>query len=296
MTHASPTVSIGIVARARIPELDRLIDDLLALPGAETREIVVAVETPGASEPLETPDERGVRWIALPAKRGIAYNRNRVLEAVRAEILVTIDDDCVPEPGWLDALLAALEDPAVTAVAGTVHVPPAGFVGDSISALGFPAGGSAGYETMFHVGEDGSTDNLTTCSAAMRVATVREVGGFDESLTFGGEDTELAHRLVTAGKRLVFAPGASVIHPARTQLGSFAGWFYRRGRAKMQFARKVPIRGYVQLRVHSYGRILSDHIADPKIVLIAPLLAASVLLQQIGFVAEWVSPAPPPKR
>ncbi|MBI5230612.1 MAG: glycosyltransferase [Coriobacteriales bacterium] len=285
----APAITFGIIALRRIPELDALIENLVAIEGVE-HEVVVGLETPEVAEPIEERDVRGVRWIRIPGGRGLAYNRNRVLDAARGRILVEIDDDCTPQPGWLDALLVPLEAADVDAVAGGIIVPPAGFVGDSISALGFPAGGSAGFETMFVVREDGTTENLSTCNCALKVPVVRELGGFDESLTYGGEDTELAYRLEHAGKRILFAPDARVSHPARTSLLEFGRWFYRRGKAKCQFARKVPVSGYVGKRLSSYGRILKAHATDPKIVLILPLLIASVLLQQAGFVVEYISP------
>ena len=287
-------ITFGIIARQRIPELDDLISSLLAIDGPSEREVVVGVETHGASCPEETVDDHGVRWIALPARRGLGYNRNMVLAAARGHIMVGIDDDCEPGPGWLRALIGAMDDPLVDAAVGRVEIPPSGFVGDSISALGFPAGGSAGYETMFTVHPDGSTDNISTLNCALRVKVVRDLGGFDESLTYGGEDTELAHRLRAGGGRIVYVPDALLVHPARTSLGEFARWFYVRGRAKRQFARRVPVSGYVGARLTSYGRIVRDHLTDPKIVLIVPLLVTSIVLQQAGFIAESVSPTSAP--
>jgi GT2 family glycosyltransferase len=290
----TPMITVGIIARDCIPELQRLVDALLRIAGPAEREIVVAVERPGLDVPVEHGDERGVRWIDLPAHRGIGYNRNRVLEAARGEVLLGIDDDCEPDERWLVDLLEALDDPAVDAAVGSIRIPPAGFVGDSISALGFPAGGGAGYEKMFRVDPDGTTDNIAAGNCALRTSVLREIGGFDESMTWGGEDTELAHRLNIAGKRIRYVPTAEITHPARTSLKAFGRWLYVRGRAKRQFSRKVPVGGYISHRLGTYGRILADNATDPKIVLIAPLLAWSLVLQQAGFIAETVSPTPAP--
>jgi GT2 family glycosyltransferase len=288
------SATFGIIARRRIPELDRLIEILLALEGPGAREIVIGVETPGRREILEVVDERGVRWLELPAKRGVGYNRNRVLDAARHEIIFGVDDDCEPQPGWYEGLLGAFADPTVHGAVGCMRIPPAGFVGDSISALGFPAGGNAGYETMFQVDEDGTTYNLPGGNCALRCDTLREIGGYDETMTFGGEDTELAYHLTQAGKRLVWVCSALMEHPARTSLREFVRWQYVRGRAKRQFALKVPVKGFVGNRLRSMGRIFANNITNPKIVLIAPLLVLNLLVQQFGFVAEMIRPTPPP--
>jgi GT2 family glycosyltransferase len=284
-------VTFGIIARRRIPELERLVDSLLQLDGADANEIVVGVETPGCQTPAEECDERGVRWLQIPARRGLGYNRNRVLEAARGELLFSIDDDCVPQPGWYEELLGSVVEPGVDAAVGDIRILPAGLLGDSISALGFPAGGSAGYATMFPVADDGSTNNIAIGNCVLRAATVRDLGGFDESMTYGGEDTELAHRFNAAGRRILFVPSAVIVHPARTSLAEFVRWSYVRGRAKAQYARRVPaIGGLVGNRLASYGRILARNARDPKILLIAPLLFLNLVLQQAGFIAETLVP------
>ncbi len=287
----TPAITICIIARARIPELDLLVADLATLEGPAEREIVIAVETNGIVEPEEVVGEDGVRWLAIPAKRGIPYNRNQVADAARGEILLWTDDDCVPSRDWILALTGALANPEISAAAGGATVAPGGFVGDSISALGFPAGGNAGFKKMFSVSPEGYTDNLTTCSCAMRASTLTQLGGFNESLTQGGEDTELAYRIVRSDRKILYVPEATIVHPARTSLVEFMKWFYRRGRAKRQFSRLVPISGYVIRRFVSYGRILRAHLTDPKIILIVPLLLASILFQQIGFVTELIRPS-----
>lgn len=290
---AAPDISFGVVARRRIPELDRLVDALLALDGPPS-EIVVAVEATDVSSPRERPDERGVRWIDLPAHRGLGYNRNRLLDAVCGEILVGVDDDCVPTPGWLPALLGGLEDPDIDVAVGGVLIPAAGFVGDSISALGFPAGGSAGFETIFRVEPDGRTNHISTVDYAARVVSLRDVGGFDESLTYGCEDTDLARRLLLAGHTIVHVRTAFVQHPARTSLVEFTRWFFVRGRAECQLSRRTGLGGYVGQRFASYGRIVRAHARDPKLLLIVPLIVGSVVCQQAGFLVEAIRPTRPP--
>ena len=285
-----PVVAFNIIARRRIPELDRLVAALLAMDGPEPREIFVAVETPGTTSPTPTTDADGVHWIAIPARHGIAYNRNRAFDGVTAPLVISVDDDCLPKPGWLDAMLGAFDDPSVDATVGSIELPPAGYVGDSISALGFPAGGSAGYETMFPVDPDGTTYNISSGNSGMRSDVLRQLGGWDNSMSWCGEDTELAYRFGEAGRRIVFVPGATIVHPARAKIGEFVKWSWVRGRAKAQLARKVPVSGFISNRLKSFGRILSANARDPKILLIAPLLATSILAQQAGFVAEWLFP------
>lgn len=286
-------ITFCVIARERIPELDRLTDTLLALGGPAGREVVLAIETAGATAPVESADERGrddVRVLALPPGRGLGYNRNRVIDVARGRVLVGVDDDCIPDPGWLAALTSAFADPATDAAVGRLRIPPAGWIGDSISALGFPAGGNAGYDVMFHVGPDGVTDNIASGNCAIKRSALLDVGGFDETMTWGGEDTDLSRRFVLAGKRIIYVPAAVLTHPARARLGSFVRWQYVRGRAKRQFARTTAIGGYVTARLASQRKILRAHLSDPKLVLIALLMALSLLAQAAGYVVESLQP------
>ena len=292
MTNA-PHISFGVIARCHTPEVDRLVDALctLDLPSSE---IVIGVETPHVSSVTERRDERGVRWLDMPRRHGVAYNRNRVLDAVRGEVLVGIDDDCMPSGAWPGPLLDALDDPSIDIAVGGVIIPPAGLLGDAISALGFPAGGAAGFEVMFPVGPDGRTDHVSTVDWAARVKVLREVGGFDESLTYGCEDTDIARRLVAAGRRIVHVPEAMVVHPARSTLREFTRWFYVRGRAERQLARKTDVKLYIRHRLASYGHIIRDHAHEGRVLLIMGLIAGSVVCQQFGFLAETLHPTPAP--
>jgi len=230
-----------------------------------------------------------IALVSIPAARGLGYNRNRALEAASGDVVVFVDDDCWPADTWLHELLAPLDDPTIHAVMGNVHIRPSTFLGDSISALGFPAGGSTGFAVMFPVDEEGFTTHISTLNCALRDETFATVGRFDESLVFGGEDGELSHRISSAGLRVKFQPTALVEHDARSSLSEFSRWFFRRGRAACQYSRRVPAGGTIGRRLVSYKTILWLHRRDPKLVAIVPLLGASIVLQQAGFAWEYVA-------
>jgi GT2 family glycosyltransferase len=200
--------------------------------------------------------------------------------------VVFVDDDCWPTEEWLDELLSPFVDPEVGAVMGNVRIARSTFLGDSISALGFPGGGSAGYAVMFGVDENGRTKHFSTLNCAIRRDVIVRLGGFDERLTAGAEDKELSHRVSGAGVGIMFQPSAIVEHRARASLSEFSRWFFRRGKAVRQFSRIVPAGEAIRLRLMSYGQLLRMHVTDPKIVLIAPLLVASIVLQQAGYMRE----------
>jgi GT2 family glycosyltransferase len=284
-------VSILIVTRKMNPAVERLARRVLEMPLARSeREVLIVAEDASVGEPA-APEllGEGLTLVRIPSGRGLGYNRNRALEASGGEIVAFLDDDCCPADDWLLELLEPLEDPAIAAVVGAVRVPPSTFLGDSIAALGFPAGGSVGFEVMFRVDENGFTDHLTIGNCAVRRRVFSDAGVFDETMVAGGEDGELSHRIRAACLPMKFQPSATVEHAARAHLGEFARWFFRRGRAAYEFSRRAPAGPVIGHRLASYRRILWMHRADPKIVVIVPLLTASVLLQEAGFAWEWAA-------
>lgn len=288
-------VSMLIVTRGMTSDVHTLADRLSGLLGAVrsdslTGEILIIAENPQVADVAPHEHLGGdVVLVSIPATRGLGYNRNRALEAATGDVVVFVDDDCWPDDDWLHELLAPLGDPTIHAVMGNVRIRPSTFLGDSISALGFPAGGSTGFAVMFPVDDEGFTTHISTLNCALRDETFARVGPFDESLVFGGEDGELSHRISSAGLRVKFQPTALVEHDARSSLSEFSRWFFRRGRAACQFSRRVPAGGTIGRRLASYKTILWIHRRDPKIIAIVPLLGASILLQQAGFAWEYLA-------
>ena len=288
-------VSLLIVTRGMTPAVHSLasrLGELLAEVHSDilTGEILIIAESPRVV--VVAPREHlgdGIALVSIPAARGLGYNHNRALEAADGNVVVFVDDDCWPADDWLLELLAPLGDPSIHAVMGNVRIRPSTFLGDSISALGFPAGGSTGFAVMFPVDDEGFTTHISTLNCALRDDTFTRVGPFDESLVWGGEDGELSHRITSAGLRVKFQPTALVEHDARSSLPEFSRWFFRRGRAACQFARRVPAGGTIGRRIASYKTILWLNRRDPKIIAIVPLLGASIVLQQAGFVWEYIA-------
>jgi len=281
-------VSIGVISRGPNPKLRRLLERLSSVAAKECCEVLAVVENANAREPTVQARAGRTTRVEIPAGRGLAYNRNQVLRFSGGDIIVFIDDDCFPEDGWLGELVAPFEREEVEAVMGRAEVPPSTFLGDSIAALGFPAGGSLGYEKMYGVDDEGFTGSIITLNCAVRARVFKELGPFNGAMTKGAEDMELAWRMQQAGKKILYQSSAVVEHEARSSLRDFARWFFSAGRGKYQLAENLggELGPLVRMRLRSYGSILWAFKFDPKIVAIAPLLVASNILQLAGFVCE----------
>lgn len=145
----------------------------------------------------------GVQCVRLEPNRGPAAARNAGWRRASSDYVAFTDDDCLPAPGWLDALAAAAAPGVV--VQGRVAPRPeeAHRVGPFARTVIVEAQGP-----FFH-----------TANILYPRAVLEAVGGFDESYDrVAGEDTDLGWRAVEAGASVRFAPDALVWH-AVTELG-----------------------------------------------------------------------------
>ncbi len=228
-TSDGPQISIAIISKDRHPVLSATVRALEAhvnASGYRGRVEIVVVEEGDVPTPLP-----GVVHHFLPRRDlGFGYARNRAVAACRGGIVVFVDDDVRPGRDWLDRLTAPFADPAVVAVGGGIVSEPDGLgpVGAVLSVLGFPAGN---LPRMFAAGPDPvPATALSTTNCAFQRCAFDAVGGFDEALVFGAEDSVFFHRLAQIGKTVFFGQ-AFGYHRQRESIWAVARWAVRRGRA-----------------------------------------------------------------
>jgi len=223
--------------------------------------------------------------ITLSENHGPAYCRNIGVQHASGEILVFTDSDCIVDNHWLARVHACIVHNTIGAVMGRLIMMPSNLLGDSISALGFPAGGAIGFDKIWKVDHDGFTDSLSTCNCAVMTDIFQKIGGFDDSFPYpGGEDSLLAFRLRRADYPIKYCPEAIVYHRARDSFSGFVKWQFKRGISSYIFSTKVSgKKDFLSLRAWSTGNILRHYYRDRKIPVIVMLLCTSLLLQCAGY-------------
>lgn len=246
------------------------------------------VDDGSRDESVRIAESYACRVLPMPTNRGPARCRNEGARAAQGEVLAFTDSDCEVAPNWLERMDHRLRERDTDAIMGRLVLRPSTFLGDSISALGFPAGGSVGFEKIWKVDPSGFTDSLSSCNCAVRKDLFHEIGGFDETFPYaGGEDSLFAYQLKKAGYTIRFCPDIVAYHGARDSLRSFLRWQFRRGQSSYIFSTKVhEKRDYMALRLWSTANILRSSLGDRKFPVVVSLLALSFLLQMTGFFYE----------
>ncbi len=221
---------------------------------------------------------------------GPAVSRNKGIKAAKSDIIVFIDSDCMATKNWLSVLFKTLNDSTIDAVIGDTKIPKSTFIGDSISALGFPGGANAGFANMFIVDKNNFTNHITTCNFAARKKAFDKGGYFDETFPYaGGEDIELAYRWEKNNVIIKFDPKALIYHEPRTSFKSFTKWMINRGKSIYYYKQKVGInntQNRIWLRVWSSKNIILKFFWTLNIFLIVPLIFISYGLQLYGYIIE----------
>ncbi len=178
----------------------------------------------------------GVRLITQ-ANAGPAAARNRGAHEARGTIILFTDDDCVPMPNWLDAMLAPFEDPEVVGVRGIYRTHQ-----KSLAARFVQIDYEDRYRLMAALP---CIDFIDTYSAAFRRDRFLEMTGYDTSFPVAcAEDIELSYRMSARGWKMKFAPAAIVYHTHPDTLGRYLKKKYKFAFWRVLAVRKNPSKAF----------------------------------------------------
>jgi GT2 family glycosyltransferase len=190
---------------------------------------------------------------------GFAAGNNRAAERARGRWLVLLNPDAYPEPGFIEALLAAAaEHPGVRCFSARQRMAedPSRLdgLGDAITAFGF------NFRSHFGRADPGyiaPAEIFAPCGAAMMIdrALFLDIGGFDERFFCYCEDIDLGYRLRLRGEPTVLAPEAVVLHEGSVSTGGrrsdFSLYHGARNRLWMYLKNTPPLLLWLTLPVHA---------------------------------------------
>jgi cellulose synthase/poly-beta-1,6-N-acetylglucosamine synthase-like glycosyltransferase len=174
---------------------------------------VIVVDQAPSAESKEAVARSGLQVRYEPQTRlGLSASRNLALGLCRTDVLAVTDDDCVPEPSWVEGIVSAFaREPRPHAMTGPVlplGQPPPGSYAISLR----PDLRRRDYRGRVIPWAVGSGGNF-----AAPAAVLRDAHGWDGRLGAGtpgmaGEDAEIIYRLMRAGHVVRYEPGAAVSH------------------------------------------------------------------------------------
>ena len=229
--HANP-ISIIIPTFNGAPRIGRCLDALLAQAGGRDIEIIVVND--GSTDNTVDVVKRypGVHCISQ-LNAGPAAARNRGAAEARGSLVLLTDDDCVPLPGWIDAMVEPFRDPEVVAAKGIYRTRQKALVARFVQIE---------YEDRYRLmGNLETIDFVDTYSAAFRRDRFLEMSGYDTSFPVAcAEDVELSYRMSARGWKMKFVPQAIVYHTHPDTLASYLKKKYKFAFWRVLAVRKNP--------------------------------------------------------
>lgn len=216
--------------RAETLECVSAVEAQLGEVSGATVTVVDNGSTDGSATAIATrhPD---VKLFALGENRGFTGGLAAALAGSVATNVVFLNNDAVPEPGWLSALVHAIDSAPedVVSVGGRI-VDPAGakidFIGGVLTFDGHAFQDGFGYPVGSREEPGAGDEILFACGGNMisRRAPLVDLGAFDDDFFAYLEDVDFGWRTWIAGYRVLFEPRASVRHASSTtsrRLGDF---------------------------------------------------------------------------
>ena len=207
-----PFVSIIIPVYNGKRTLHLCLDAIQALDYPKDRHEVIVVDNNSTDGTPGIVSQYPVRLVYERQIQGPHAATNTGVQQARGEILAFTDSDCVPEPGWLRALVAPFADENIVATGGRIEAyQPSSRVERFIQHME-PLKNCLRLSESFPV-------SIITANAAYRANAFRATGMFNPNM-YTGAEVDLAWRLqLETGKQVVYVPEAVIYHMFSSSLG-----------------------------------------------------------------------------
>lgn len=276
----NPRITVVVPTHDRPEPLGRCLAALEAQTlNREAYQIIVVDD--GGSSDLETVTSRFRNTLRLRLLRqdqsGPGAARNLGVEAAKTNLIAFTDDDCEPQPEWLQHLAARLEDEEGACLVG-------GSVVNLLPDNPFASGTQMVLDMVYeHYNVDPRDARFfASMNLGAPKADLMACGAFREAF-WTAEDRELCDRWRHIGNRLVYEPRARIGHAHHLNLRSFCRQHLGYGRGAAHYHRIRKLRSSGTLREES-----SFHGVLPGLVLKRlRKLEAGRAMTQVAVLALW---------
>lgn len=201
-------------------------------------------------------------WLAMGHNVGFAAGVNAGIRQARGEFVALLNNDTEAEPGWLAALVDALERrPEFTFAASRMrqdeHRELIDGAGDALNWYGIPSKIGHGEPDGRAFEEEREVFGACAGAALYRRSLFDEIGLFEETFFAYIEDVDVSFRARLAGHRCLYVPAAIIYHVGSATSGR-----------NSDFALRLATRNQLLLVVRNYpwpslvtrlGKVLYAH-------------------------------------
>jgi glycosyltransferase involved in cell wall biosynthesis len=193
-TFSRPELLVRCLRSLAAQSLDKSLFEVIVVsdgPDPETARILI---------PWLRQNVLDLHYLNTPVKKGPAAARNLGWLSARSALIAFTDDDCLPDPHWLQGFTDLYSGQPMCAYSGHTCVP-------------LPAEPT---DFALNTSRLEQAEFITANCACTKEALLR-TGGFDERFKLAWrEDSDLHFKLLTHGVPVIKIPEAKVIHPVRT--------------------------------------------------------------------------------
>ncbi len=181
----------------------------------------------------------GVKCVQLDSNQGFPYGCNLGASMTNGEVVVFLNPDTEPRPGWLPPLVTALDKPGVGAampLLDLTYAPDHYFTsGSALTYLGFAWSTDSGDPIPDRL-EEIEVPFPSGAAFAIKRRVFEELDGFRDEYFLYLEDVDLGWRLRLMGLKSVQVPAARVAHDYEFERHARKMYYLERNRLRMVLA------------------------------------------------------------
>lgn len=180
--------------------------------GQECEIICVDNASPDASAAIIAAEFPDVKLVRQPVNLGFAGGVNAGIAAAQGDLLVLLNQDCIVQPGWLEALAQVFQQCPTCGIAGCTILNPDGTINHAGAYIKRP-GAYGVHLTEIETDEPATADYVTGAAFAIRRKTWESIGPLDENFYPAYyEESDYCYRARRHGFETVYSPESRVSH------------------------------------------------------------------------------------
>ncbi len=220
-----PTVSVIIPCFKGLTDVETCLRSLVrSLPSEPSFEVILVDDCPDEPVIQAISASPGLTKIANPENLGFLLTSNRGAANARGRFLCFLNSDTIVQPGWLTALVEAVEAAPKPAIAGGMLLNRDGTIQDAGwrilgSGWGLPIGRDADPDDGAYTYRR-SVDCVTGACMLLPAALFRALDGLDPFFAPAFyEEFDLDFRAMRKGGTVIYEPRSKVIHIGSASYG-----------------------------------------------------------------------------